>query len=59
MGFSGSAIARAGALGMAVVSPAFVTFLLLKVCLLCHQHFLTPALIAFPGLWSSNERVKV
>lgn len=32
MGFSGSAMARAGALGMAVVSPAFVTFLLLKVC---------------------------
>lgn len=32
MGFSGSGLARAGALGMAVVSPAFVTFLLLKVC---------------------------
>ncbi|CZT24098.1 uncharacterized protein RCC_09815 [Ramularia collo-cygni] len=31
MGFSGSGLARAGALGMAVVSPAFVTFLLLKV----------------------------
>ncbi|KAK4554645.1 hypothetical protein LTR86_008147 [Recurvomyces mirabilis] len=31
MGFSGSAIARVGALGMAAVSPAFVTFLLLKV----------------------------
>nr|POE74732.1 hypothetical protein CFP56_37263 [Quercus suber] len=31
MGFSGSAGARAGALAMAAVSPAFVTFLLLKV----------------------------
>lgn len=31
MGFSGSAVARVGALAMAGVSPAFVTFLLLKV----------------------------
>jgi steroid 5-alpha reductase family enzyme len=31
MGFSGSAVARGGALAMAAVSPAFVTFLLLKV----------------------------
>ncbi|KAK8215337.1 hypothetical protein M8818_001958 [Zalaria obscura] len=31
MGFSGSPAARLGALSMAVVSPAFVTFLLLKV----------------------------
>lgn len=31
MGFSGSAAARIGALSMAAVSPAFVTFLLLKV----------------------------
>jgi len=31
MGFSGSGIAKAGALGMAAISPAFVTFLLLKV----------------------------
>ncbi|KAK5118797.1 hypothetical protein LTR62_000006 [Meristemomyces frigidus] len=31
MGFSGSATARVGALAMAAVSPAFVTFLLLKV----------------------------
>jgi steroid 5-alpha reductase family enzyme len=31
MGFSGSAVARLGALAMAGVSPAFVTFLLLKV----------------------------
>jgi protein-S-isoprenylcysteine O-methyltransferase Ste14 len=32
MGFSGSLGARLGALAMAGVSPAFVTFLLLKVC---------------------------
>lgn len=32
MGFSGSPAARLGALAMAGVSPAFVTFLLLKVC---------------------------
>jgi steroid 5-alpha reductase family enzyme len=32
MGFSGSLSARLGALAMAGVSPAFVTFLLLKVC---------------------------
>lgn len=31
MGFSGSAVARVGALAMAGVSPAFVSFLLLKV----------------------------
>ncbi|TKA34021.1 hypothetical protein B0A50_00001 [Salinomyces thailandicus] len=31
MGFSGSGVARLGALAMAGVSPAFVTFLLLKV----------------------------
>ncbi|WPH00370.1 Hypothetical protein R9X50_00319700 [Acrodontium crateriforme] len=31
MGFSGSGLARLGALAMAAVSPAFVTFLLLKV----------------------------
>ena len=31
MGFSGSAVARIGALAMAGVSPAFVTFLLFKV----------------------------
>jgi steroid 5-alpha reductase family enzyme len=31
MGFSGSLVARAGALAMAGISPAFVTFLLLKV----------------------------
>ncbi|KJY02568.1 unnamed protein product [Zymoseptoria tritici ST99CH_1A5] len=31
MGLSGSAVARGGALAMAAVSPAFVTFLLLKV----------------------------
>ncbi|KAF2165477.1 hypothetical protein M409DRAFT_67294 [Zasmidium cellare ATCC 36951] len=31
MGFSGSAVSRIGALAMAAVSPAFVTFLLLKV----------------------------
>lgn len=34
MGFSGSATARAGALLMAGVSPAFVTFLLLKASLI-------------------------
>lgn len=32
MGFSGSLVARLGALAMAGVSPAFVTFLLFKVC---------------------------
>lgn len=32
MGFSGSATARIGAIAMAAVSPAFVTFLLFKVC---------------------------
>ncbi|CAK3881719.1 hypothetical protein AC578_6243 [Lecanosticta acicola] len=31
MGFSGTAVSRLGALAMAAVSPAFVTFLLLKV----------------------------
>ena len=34
MGFSGNVTARLGALGLAAVSPAFVTFLLLKVSLL-------------------------
>lgn len=33
MGFSGGAAGRVGALAMAAVSPAFVTFLLFKVCL--------------------------
>lgn len=32
MGFSGGAAGRLGALAMASVSPAFVTFLLFKVC---------------------------
>lgn len=32
MGLSGSGISRIGALAMAAVSPAFVTFLLFKVC---------------------------
>ena len=34
MGFSGSGAARLGALAMAGISPAFVTFLLLKVDLI-------------------------
>jgi hypothetical protein len=32
MGLSGGLLAKAGALAMAGVSPAFVTFLLFKVC---------------------------
>ena len=38
MGLSGSATARVGALAMAAVSPAFVTFLLFKVRLLGERH---------------------
>ena len=59
MGFSGSAVARLGALAMAGVSPAFVTFLLLKVGGLTSVVAILSADMFPTGLGCTNEREQV
>lgn len=60
MGLSGSLVAKAGALAMAGVSPAFVTFLLLKVSstLEPHENW-ARKLTLVPGVGHSAEREQV
>jgi steroid 5-alpha reductase family enzyme len=59
VGLSGSAIARLGALSMAVVSPAFVTFLLFKVSNHEYVRTLFSMLMQLTGFWYSVEREEV
>ena len=60
MGFSGSAVARLGALAMAGVSPLFVTFLLLKVSHnLLRFAIPTGSLIIISGFRNTFEREQI
>jgi len=54
MGFAGGLAGKLGALMMAGVSPAFVTFLLLKVSLRSQNGFQWKA-DSLSGLWCTNE----
>jgi steroid 5-alpha reductase family enzyme len=60
MGLSGGLLAKAGALAMAGVSPAFVTFLLFKVSgVNCMLRCPSPQLMMNIGVGHPNEREEV